>query len=199
MGGRTMRTTLIPILATALLVAGMVFQGSEGEPTLAEAPSVTLPDLGGWRRETSCATESELGVLPKDTQILRGRYVADDGSWFLVTAVIGGRSKSSIHRPELCLPSQGFQMRDPHTVEAGGTSWRMLRLDRQDVSVDFAYTFFNQEGFRTSSHVARIFRDVCDRSLRTQIDHWVMLTVNASTTDEASTTAFLEKLGGLLP
>ena len=58
----------------------------------------------------------------------------------------------------------------------------------------FAYTFFNQAGYRTSSHVKRIFRDVVDRSILGRIDRWVMVTVYASTADERTLRDFLTKL-----
>ncbi len=58
----------------------------------------------------------------------------------------------------------------------------------------FAYTFFNQDGYRTSSHLRRIFRDVWDRSMRGRIDRWVMLTVHSSVSDGAHLAAFLCEL-----
>ena len=42
-----------------------------------------------------------------------------------------------------------------------------------------AYTFFNQEGFITSSHMGRILRDVWDRTAHNRVDRWVMVTVYA--------------------
>ena len=51
-------------------------------------------------------------VLPKDTTILKRVYRSGWGTRFIVSAVISGAGKSSIHRPELCLPAQGFQMSD---------------------------------------------------------------------------------------
>ena len=62
----------------------------------------------------------------------------------------------------------------------------------------FAYTFFNQDGYRTSSHLRRIFRDVWDRSMRGRIDRWVMLTVHSSVSDEARIVMFLDKLKGVV-
>ena len=43
-----------------------------------------------------------------------------------------------------------------------------------------AYTFFNQDGLRTASHLRRIFADVWDRSIHNRIDRWVMVTVHVS-------------------
>jgi len=196
-----MRRFVIPIVATALVVAAMVYQAKTVVPVLCEPPAVSLPDIPGFSMEIVEPSEAELHVLPSDTRFEKRRYVADDGSWHVVSAVVGGRSKNSIHRPELCLPAQGFQMRDPRVIQVGGTEWHLVTLARKDAgSLGFAYTFYNQEGFRTSSHLKRIFRDVWDRSVLGRIDRWVMVTVNSSTADERTLSDFLSllKKGGAL-
>lgn len=52
----------------------------------------------------------EATVLPKDTVILKRIYRSEEGLTFSLSVVIQGRSRNSIHRAELCLPSQGFIM-----------------------------------------------------------------------------------------
>lgn len=190
-----MQKLVIPVIATALVVAAMVYQARTIDPVLCEAPAVVLPQLPGYTAEKLEPSEAELHVLPSDTRFEKHRYVAEDGTWYLVTAVIGGHSKSSIHRPELCLPAQGFQMREPRVVRVDGAEWHLVTLARKDAaSLGFAYTFYNQDGFRTSSHLKRIFRDVWDRSIRGRIDRWVMVTVNSSVSDEKELSAFLSQL-----
>ena len=189
-----MRKVLTPLMAAVLVVAVMLYQARTVNPVLCEAPSVKLMEIKGFASEPIAISEAERTVLPADTEIDKRRYVSPDGE-FLVSVVVGGRSKSSIHRPELCLPAQGFQMASPRTVEVGGVEWHVITLARKAASsMGFAYTFFNQDGYRTSSHLRRIFRDVWDRSMRGRIDRWVMLTVNSSISDEARLTAFLGKL-----
>jgi hypothetical protein len=90
-------------------------------------------------------------------------------------------------------------MRNPRDRTVEGVAWRILSLARSgDVSLGFAYTFFNQDGYRTASHIERIFRDVWARSVYNRIDRWVMVTVNASTDDEETLAAFLVKLKGAM-
>ena len=185
----------IPVVATVFTVAAMLYQARSVNPTLCEAPSVSLGEIPGYTSETVPAGEAELHTLPSDTIIDKRLYKAKDGSWHLVSLVIGGRSKSSIHRPEMCLPSQGFLMSDPRSVEVSGVEWRCVTLHRQTAApLGFAYTFFNQDGFRTGSHVRRIFRDVWDRSMRHRIDRWAMVTVNSSCADDVRLSAFLKNL-----
>jgi len=196
-----MRRLVIPAAATALVVAAMVYQARTVEPVLCEAPPVALPELPGYAMETLEPSEAELNVLPADTRIEKRRYVAEDGTWHLVSVLVGGHSKNSIHRPELCLPAHGFQMREPREVSVDGVEWHFVTLSCRDVpSLGFAYTFYNQDGFRTSSHLKRIFRDVWDRSILCRIDRWVMVTVNSSRADARGLSAFLSQLkkGGAL-
>ena len=190
-----MRARVTAVATTLLLVAAMLYQAKTVDPVLAEAPSVVLPELAGFVAEEVPVSEAELTVLPKDTAFVKRMYTGDDGVWFQVTAVIGGRSKSSVHRPELCLPCQGFQMMDPRRIESAGVDWHLVTLARRDAaSMGFAYTFFNQAGFRTSSHLRRIFQDVWDRSVLGRIDRWVMVTVHSSTADDKALSAFLARL-----
>ena len=191
----------VPFLTFAVVAAVMAFQAFTPETTLAEiAWSVNgcdhLPEIPGYSSEALAPSEAELNVLPADTVLERRNYTAEDGrSGFQVSVVVGGRSKSSIHRPELCLPAQGFQMRSPRTLTVDGVDWRVITLSSKATpDVGFAYTFVNQDGRRTASHTARIFRDVLDRSLYNRIDRWVMVTVNAGRSDDAGIAEVLAKV-----
>lgn len=186
---------VIPFLVAAAVVSVMIWQQRTPETVLMPAPDIVFPELAGMRWENLDMSEAERETLPKDTVILRRRYTADDGHWYQISAVVGGRSKSSVHRPELCLPGQGFRMTDPHTVFVGDVSWRRLTLEKgADLRVGFAYTFTNGTGFRTSSHLVRIFTDVWDRSILGRIDRWVMLSVVSSRSDEDGVRAFLAEM-----
>ena len=178
-----------------------------------------LSELNGGDRCPSCggvleaASLGELTLLPRDTRIFKRLYRGSDGLEFLVSAVVGGTSKRSIHRPELCLPGQGFTMTNPREVSAGGRPFRMLKLvpPRGGASQLMAYTFFNQAGMRTASHFRRVLADTWDRSCFNRIDRWVMVTVHAvrhasprgldmeSPADGAAVEGFLATLSEVLP
>ena len=148
-------------------------------------------------------------ILPKDTTILKRVYRSERGFHFLVSAVISGAGKSSIHRPELCLPAQGFQMSDPTDFEVAGRPYHAIQLHGpQRPPALLAYTFFNQAGVRTASHLRRIFLDTWDRSVHNRIDRWVMVTVHVSAPlgfsldhprDRAELEKFLRQIGEVLP
>lgn len=189
----------IPFLALAVLVAAMIYQAATPKTVLTEAPKISWPEIAGYSITTEVASESELTVLPNDTIIEKRKYETADGEWFLVTAVVGGVSKSSIHRPELCLPTQGFSMVSPRNVRVGSTDWRFITLEFKNYRPQLlAYTFYNQAGFKTASHTKRIFRDILDRSFLNRIDRWVMITVNASRADDEAAMQFMNELEGVV-
>ena len=181
-------------LFTAFVVTAMTFLAATPAVSVAEAPTFTFGEIPGFGCEEVEPSDAELEMLPGDTRVAKRIYRANDGNWHLVTLVIGGKTKSSIHRPELCRPAQGALMRDPRTREIGGCEWRLITLAREGETTGLAYTFFNQEGFRTCSHTRRIFRDIWDRSVLNRIDRWAMVTVDSTTTDERKVLPFLERL-----
>ena len=72
-------------------------------------------------------------------------------------------------------------MSDPESLSAGGRPFRIVRVHGPSAPpTALAYTFFNQEGLKTASHLRRIFMDTWDRSVHNRIDRWVMVTVGAS-------------------
>jgi len=121
---------------------------------------------------------SEMNILPADTKVDKKIYTFGNFT-FSVSAVTGGESKGSIHRPELCLPAHGGLLTDPRDIEVRGIPFHVLSHQKgQSPKETFAYTFFNRSGYRTSSHLARIWRDTADRSFAGEINGWVMVTVS---------------------
>ena len=87
-------------------------------------------------------------------------------------------------------------MMNPHNYAAKGRPYRVISVMRGGArACALAYTFFNQEGYRTSSHTQRIFRDIVDRSVLNRIDRWVMLQVLAPGGDDATLKAAVEAVG----
>lgn len=62
-------------------------------------------------------TEAELAVLPEDTTIAKRLYQAPDGFQIAVNVVLMGSDRTSIHKPEYCLTSQGWQILHRETVK----------------------------------------------------------------------------------
>jgi Protein of unknown function (DUF3485) len=58
-----------------------------------------------------------LDYLPKDTSFAQRYYSAPDGTWAVANVILMGADRTSIHRPEYCLPGQGWQIRDQREVK----------------------------------------------------------------------------------
>ncbi len=182
-----------------VLLPVMAFQSIAPKPVLTEAPEIKFPVVEGFKAEWVEPSTAETNVL-RGATIDKRVYKMDNGFWFQVTAVTSGESKGSLHRPELCLPSQGFDMGVGRIVVEKGVEWRLIPLTAKGDMPDalFAYTFFNQDGYRTSRHESRIWRDVWDRTVHNRIDRWVMITVHVPIKDEAFMRGLMRILGGMV-
>ena len=194
--------TVCAVIAAAAVSGTLLFQAMTPQATIAKAPEVMFTELAGYTTndekfaELQEVSEGERKILPKDTRILKKMYESRSGARFLASFVVGGISRASIHRPELCLPSQGYVMSNPRNFEVAGRPWHVIDIAKPGShSAMEAYTFFNQEGFRTASHTHRIWRDVIDRSVLNRVDRWVMLTVHAVGATESDLLEFLKLMG----
>jgi hypothetical protein len=61
--------------------------------------------------------EVVLGYLPKDTSYASRRYADTNGAWAMANVILMGADRTSIHRPDYCLPGQGWQIRDKTEVK----------------------------------------------------------------------------------
>ena len=189
-------------IAAVLLSGTLVFQAKTPPATIARAPEVKFVALDGYSTddekyaEQQMVSEGEKKILPADTRIVKKMYESRTGAQFLASFVVGGVSRASIHRPELCLPSQGYMMSNPRNFDVAGRPWHVIDIVKPGShSAMEAYTFFNQDGFRTASHTHRIWRDVIDRSVMNRVDRWVMLTVHAAGATEEELLEFLKSMG----
>jgi len=147
-----------------------------------KAEGFVCPSCGGKLYGVSLGEAKD---LPKDTVILKRNYRSSDGLSYSVSVVIGGRSRNSIHRSELCLPAQGFLMlgagRLPLHLPAGKPRViRKITAQRPGgTKINLVYWFVSKDR-ETCSHAQRILVDVWDRSIHNRINRWVMVAVTIS-------------------
>jgi len=92
-----------------LRVVDVPLPGEDGKP--ATTNSVFLPErILDFQSSVQAVTKMELDWLPRDTTFGRRIYSAPDGFQSQVTCVLMGTDRTSIHKPEFCLPSQGFRI-----------------------------------------------------------------------------------------
>jgi len=57
-----------------------------------------------------------LDTLPKDTSFAQRRYIAPDDFWVTANIILMGSDRTSIHKPEYCLPGQGWRIDEKTTI-----------------------------------------------------------------------------------
>ena len=127
----------------------------------------------------------ERTLLPSDTGFRKCNYYDAMGDVYRVTVVINGKSRQSIHRPEVCLPAQGFSMENSHVEDfdlGGGErlAVRCVDLRRRDSASPHRMGqgyYFVSAGSRVASHLARMLISVRDRAFRNRITRWAMVTL----------------------
>lgn len=152
----------------------------------------------------------ERTVLPKDTRFVKCNYYDMLGNGWKVSIIVNGRSRQSIHRPEICLPAQGWSIEKGHIEEFDIGNGQTLAMHCMDVRprtsssgirMGHGYFFINARQ-RAASHARRILISVRDRVFARRVVRWAMVTVSAeealaSTPRRREQTA--EFLSALLP
>lgn len=71
--------------------------------------AMRLPlQVGQFQGRPLDMTAQERNILDPGVELARTYYAASDGSEFLTTLIVGGAGKRTLHRPEVCLPGQGW-------------------------------------------------------------------------------------------
>ncbi len=167
-------------------------------------------------RETE-VTAVEREMLPPDTGYSRRLYVAieDRNQQVLISIVLSGQDRTSIHRPEICLVGQGWTIGAREEARFEGAQdtavpAALLHLQREvprrdgtltQVPALFAYWFVGQDRVTTTT-AERLWHTALNR-LRLRPDRWayvVAQTVQLSGESEADARARMnEVVGQLLP
>jgi len=177
---------------------------------------MTLPNvIGMWIGDDTEVTQKERDTLAKDTQFVRKIYTGPERDQIFVSIVLSGDDMTnSIHRPERCLPAQGWnvQSSSKRTIQTpGGKALQVTKLKNTQV-IETAdkqrHTLNNLDyywfiGYRdmTASHLTRTKIDLRDRILGGYNQRWAYITVTAYVTQgvwrpertEEQTTEMIEK------
>jgi hypothetical protein len=114
-------------------VAGIVLD-AEGNPVL---PA----DLEGYQSAPGAVSEAEEEILPADTRFAKMRYLESDNPFgeelIFSSIVLSGTERRSLHRPEICLPGQGWHIKSTKVIPVSVEGYpdfevRDLYLERQE-------------------------------------------------------------------
>lgn len=180
-------------------LARMSASRSLGEPGLRAAPGdsetgrldVYLPErVLDFTSTNVPPSQAELEMLPKDTSFAKRHYRSPDGFEVALNVVLMGTDRTSIHKPEYCLTSQGWQIIErettsvtigkPHEYELPArlfTAERLLELRNGEARRDGAvYLFwFVADGRVASGHFERLAKMTWDLLRTGDLPRWAYI------------------------
>jgi EpsI family protein len=157
-----------------------------------------LPEfVGEWYGADQPVLQGERDILGPDTQFVRKLYTNARGDQIFVSIVFSGPDMStSIHRPERCLPAQGWTIADTRVTEIPIGSQilkttrlhdvRSFRNENGELVNVYAlnYYWFVGHNARTPSHYQRTWIDIRDRVLRGENQQWAYVTIASTITKD---------------
>ena len=164
------------------------------KPGVSEAGiTLDLPtQIGDFTGEDLPVSESELEILPKDTQFAKKAYSAPDGRSLSCQIVLAGSEKQSIHRPQICLRAQGWTIKSEDVIPvklADGSTLEVMRLlisrpvelrDGSKGTVNSVYMYwFVGKGTTTPHHHVRILKTSLDLLLTNTNHRWAYVIASA--------------------
>lgn len=188
-------------LLVLLLLLGVGFSSVFFLPAVGRTQPVgvqlDLPQfVGKWYGVDQQITERELAILAADTQFARKLYTDGAGNAVYVSIVLSGSDlDNSIHRPERCLPAQGWTIADSRQKNIPLGSGKNLGVTRlhdvrqvptrsgETISVyNLNYYWFVGFHHLTASHLERTMLDIQDRVLKGYNQRWAYITIAADIT-----------------
>jgi EpsI family protein len=175
------------------------------------------PQVDAWRGIERKPSTQELDLLARDTSFHKMDYFLVDpvlqqsliNQWHRVSVSIvqsGQDLNSSIHRPERCLPAQGFKDLQSNvvTLDLDGRTLDVVRLRCYSEPPDpvsgkplagpdgarlriqhVIYYWFVGSHSTTPNHYERTFIDMKDRLLGGYDQHWSYVMLSAAFTDQS--------------
>ncbi len=194
-----MTTNRLIVLLFAL-VAGLsaVFLLPVSAKTEPVGIKLALPQyVDKWYGVDQPVTERERQVLAGDTEFARKRYTDGVGNSIYASIVLSGHDlDNSIHRPERCLPAQGWTIADSKNLAITVPGWGKLQVTRlhnirqvptrngKTVPIyNLNYYWFVGYHHLTASHLQRTFLDIQDRILKGYNQRWAYITVASDITE----------------
>ena len=158
---------------------------------------LALPEfVGDWRGTDQEASKGERDILGPDTQFVRKVYRKGTDEIFVSIVVSGPDMNTSIHRPERCLPAQGWTVADSQPVAIALPSSRLQATRLQNIKNvplpngqpfkvrSLNYYWFVGHSDATPSHYERTWIDIRDRVLKGRNQQWAYVTIGSVITKD---------------
>lgn len=157
----------------------------------------SLPEfVGNWEGVDQSISQIERDSLGPDTQFVRKLYTRGTDEIYVSIVLSGPDMNTSIHRPERCLPAQGWTIADSKTVSVAVPAGvlKATRLQNiRSVSLEngqpftlrsLDYYWFVGHSDVTPSHYERTWIDIRDRVLKGCNQQWAYVTVASTITKD---------------
>ena len=180
---------LFVLLVSATVVACLLSPDPVADEKI--GVKMDLPLFSGeWSGRPLEVSDRELEVLPADTEYARSLYRDITGQQVTCSVVLAGADRRSIHRPEVCLPAQGWTIKGEAFVTvpiSGGREVPAKRLllsrqiERNDGSVvevrAYSYYWFVGNDVVTADQKKRVLLTAFDNIMRNVNHRWAYVTV----------------------
>jgi len=137
---------------------------------------------------------AEKNILPAGTVLRKKLYENVLGNSFFVSLVITGKERSGIHRPQWCLPGQGYRITGSRVVEIPvqtGSNVKVMLLDltREDALQKeyslYAYWFIGNKR-ETPHHRWRLFWTAYDGIFHGASQRWAYIAIMTRRKDQVA-------------
>jgi len=160
-----------------------------------------------WIGRRAEVTQVERDILPPDTGYSRRNYVAlhQPGRQVLLSIVLSGRDRSSIHRPELCVAGQGWTITGRSTEafdypgrEGQSFAATVLHIEHKagDKKIPALLAYWFASGDRVvATHWERMLFSAWDRLRHGRADRWAYVLLQTDALDgEAAALARMHEI-----
>jgi EpsI family protein len=194
---------LLFVQVVLVVLLGSVFLLPKVANSTPQGIELVLPTyVGEWYGEDQKISALELEMLAKDTAFARKLYTNGRGDQIFASIVLSGQDlDNSIHRPERCLPAQGWSVASSKVVaiplphgpvpELKATrlhNMREVRTNDGGKMPLYSLNYYWFVGWKdiTASHFDRTYIDIKDRIIYGYNQRWAYITIASTITDKVT-------------
>lgn len=147
--------------------------------------------MGDYQGREFDMTAKEKNLLDEGVKLVRNVYASATGRQFMATVILSGFEKRSLHRPEVCLPNQGWTVTDRtqmpiHLADDREITVMMMRIFRDSEpqpgvrlrtrAVNF-YWYIGSDGTTCPEHYEHVLLSYVDSIFRNIQHRWAMASI----------------------
>lgn len=186
-GVKLKAVAVVALAGITLLLCGFIGGPPPlGAPGVVKALPLRIGEAQGWEGE---ADQRETNMLAEDVRIMRNHYLLKSGVNVTISVVLSGAERRSLHRPEVCLPAQGWNVLDEMVVDTpdpqhGVQEMKMVRMLRDYAGPDGnprrlralnLFFYVGSEGVTTPDYFDHVLKSYL-HSLTRNVNHrWALV------------------------